>query len=107
MQGKPFTDPAKLPPQFQNFSDEAKMAAMDAYNGALEQGLPEGEALAMAQQAAKNVDGMESQGISDETLNPSGPNPRPSEVAGPPAGGGMPAGGGASLAQALAGQPRA
>lgn len=99
--GEPYQDPDELPEEFQQYGREAKMAALDAYNGAVADGLPTGRALEMAHQAAKSVEGGAEQGISDETRPPM----ETRDVQMPRQGGGRPAAAG-NLAQALRGGNR-
>lgn len=97
--GKAITDPAALPEPLQDFSREAKQAAMDAYNGAIASEEPESTAIAAAIAAAKQVDGGEVAGQSDQLA--SSPTRRQPRV--PPGGGGPggPGAGGAGLGNAL------
>lgn len=99
--GQAYRDPEDLPPQFDNFSREAKMAAMDAYNGAIADGVETGQALAIAQQAAESIDGGEQAGVSSETrpqIEREQPGPSPVSPGPAPTGG--------SLAGALRGGRR-
>lgn len=66
--GQAYTDPQDLPEEFNQYSQEAQQAAMDAYNGALADDLSDDEAFRMAHAAAKQIDGAEEQGISSETM---------------------------------------
>lgn len=100
--GKAYTSVDELPEQFADFSREAKQAAMDAYNGAIADGVPTGRALALAQRAAQSIDQGEEAGVSSETppalrREESGPSPAASRPQPRPAG---------SLAGALRGANR-
>lgn len=106
-QGEPIRTVEDLPEEFAEFSDEAKQAAMDAYNGALADGEPISTAFAMAQQAAQSVDQSQQQGVSPETgVTAEQPAERPPAAAqGPASLGGQPsrgAGGATAGASPLA-----
>lgn len=96
--GKAITDPNDLPEPFQDFSPEAKQAAVDAYNGAIASEEPEATAFAAAMSAAQQVDGGEAAGQSDE-LASSPTRRQPRVPAGRGGGGGI--GGGNALRQQL------
>lgn len=107
--GQPYTSPDQLPPEFDIYDEEGKLAALDAYNGAISAGEPVDAAFEAAHTAAKSVTGAQQAGVSDELAGPGRQREVSERVPGPRGRGGSRRGGrgggagGGSLASALAG----